>query len=373
MLFDSTLRRDLARTFGATLVVLLTIVITMLLVRTLSLAASDLVEPRDVVLVLGYTTLGQLGTILSLSLFVAIVATFGRMYRDSEMAIWFASGVDLARFVRPVLRTFWPVLVVIALLVTFAWPWVNRNSAELRDRYAQRSDLARVAPGVFQSSSDGQRVFFVERDPQDDVGVRNVFGLASKGDVDSVVSARAGRLEVDGDDRYVVLEAGQRSDVNAATGQTTLAGFDTYRALVDIRALRRVQEQPPKTMSTAELVRAPTPRNQGELAWRIGMALAAVNLTLLAIGLAHVDTRRPSSLNLIVALVGSLAYYNSINLTQSWVGSERLGLAPALLVLHGGVFLVALALLWWRDHAAVLRQRMNAGTSARPNADNAAA
>ena len=44
MLFDSTLRRDLARTFGATLVVLLTIVITMLLVRTLSLAASDIVE-----------------------------------------------------------------------------------------------------------------------------------------------------------------------------------------------------------------------------------------------------------------------------------------------------------------------------------------
>ena len=60
----------MARTFGATLVVLLTIVITMLLVRTLSLAASDIVEPKDVVLVLGYTTLGHLATILSLSLFV---------------------------------------------------------------------------------------------------------------------------------------------------------------------------------------------------------------------------------------------------------------------------------------------------------------
>jgi len=39
MLFDSTLRRDLARTFGATLVVILTIVLTMMLIRTLGMAA----------------------------------------------------------------------------------------------------------------------------------------------------------------------------------------------------------------------------------------------------------------------------------------------------------------------------------------------
>ena len=82
--------------------------------------------------------LGNLPTILSLSLFVAIVVTFGRMYRDSEMAVWFASGVGLTRFVRPVLRTGWPVLLVIGLLLVFAWPWGNRNSRELRERYEQR-------------------------------------------------------------------------------------------------------------------------------------------------------------------------------------------------------------------------------------------
>ena len=358
MLFDSTLRRELARTFGATLVVLLTIVITMMLVRTLSLAASDVVEPRDVVLVLGYTTLGQLGTILILSLFVSIVVTLGRMYRDSEMAIWFASGLDLVRFVRPVLQTFWPVLLVIVLLLAFAWPWVNRNSSELRDRYAQRSDLARVAPGVFQSSSDGRRVFFVERDPRDEVSVRNIFALSRKDSTESVVSAHSGRIDVEGDDRFLVLQSGQRSDVDRATGQTTLAGFETYRALVDIRALRRAQEPPPKTLDTAELMRNPTPRNQGELTWRLGLMLAAVNLPLLAVGLAYVNTRRPSSLNLVVALVGSLAYFNSINLTQSWVANGRFGMVHALVVLHGGVFLAALLLLWWRDHAAVLHFRV---------------
>ena len=43
MLFDSTVRRELARSFGATLVVILTIVITMMLIRTLGLAAGGAV------------------------------------------------------------------------------------------------------------------------------------------------------------------------------------------------------------------------------------------------------------------------------------------------------------------------------------------
>ena len=105
MLFDSTVRRELARGFGATLVVILTIVLTMFLIRTVGQAASGSIAPQDVVLLLGYVALGHLPTMMALSLFIAVVVTLGRMYRDSEMAIWFASGVGLSRFVRPVLRT----------------------------------------------------------------------------------------------------------------------------------------------------------------------------------------------------------------------------------------------------------------------------
>src|SRR4029079_9501683 len=105
MLFDSSVRRELARAFGATLVGILTIVLTMMLIRTIGQAAGGVVSPQDIVLLLGYVALGHLPTMLALSLFIAIVVTLGRMYRDSEMAVWFASGVGLTRFVRPVLRT----------------------------------------------------------------------------------------------------------------------------------------------------------------------------------------------------------------------------------------------------------------------------
>jgi lipopolysaccharide export system permease protein len=365
MLFDSTVRRELARAFGATLVVILTIVITMMLIRTLGQAAGGAVAPQDVVLVLGYVALGHLPTMLALSLFVSIVVTLGRMYRESEMAIWFASGIGLSRFVRPVVATCWPVLLVVLLLVMFVWPWGNRMSTELRDRYQQRSDLSRVAPGVFQTSRDGRRVFFIERDSSDGINARNVFILSQQDTVESVTSARSGRLETVGDDRFLVLERGQRNEVDLRTGAKTQSSFETYRVLVGERAARAAEARPPKATMTIELLRQPTDANLAELTWRLGLLLGAANLLLLGIGLAYTNPRRATNWNLMFALLTFLVYYNLINLSQAWVGSGRFGFGQAVFGLHGTVFALALALLWWRDNGASARRWLRRPAAAR--------
>ncbi len=351
MLFDSTLRRDLARSFGATLVVVLTIVLTITLIRTLGLAAGGKVSPQDVVLVLGFTALGYLPTILSLSLFIAAVATLTRMYRDSEMTIWFVSGASLSRFVRPMLRMAWPVLLVILLLAMMVWPWVNQRGLELKDRYERRSDLSRVAAGQFQSSADGRRVFFIERDTDDERVGRNVFVLTLQGDTEAVTTAREGRIEFEGDDRFILLERGQRNEENLVSGERTLARFESYRALVGEKLPSAIANLPATARSTLELLRQPTAAFQGELAWRIGLVLGAANLLLLAIGLSATNPRRASSWNLLLALLAFVVYFNLINLSQAWIAAGKVGMGTMLIAIHGGMFLLALALLWWRDHA----------------------
>jgi lipopolysaccharide export system permease protein len=355
MLFDTTLRRELARSFGATLVVILTIVLTMMLIRTLGQAAGGAIAPQDVVLMLGYIALGQLSTMLALSLFIAIVITLGRMYRDSEMAIWFASGVGITRFVRPVLHTSWPVLLVVGILVLVVWPWGNSMSTELRDRYEQRSDLSRVAPGVFQSSRDGSRVFFVEREGDEGVNAKNVFILSRDKGREAVTAARSGRIEARDDGRFVVLDRGQRNETDVGAGTKTQSSFQTYRLLAGERVVRKAAERPPKATRTIDLLRNPTVKNLGELTWRFGLLLGAANLMLLGIGLSATNPRRASNWNLLFALLGFVVYYNLINLTQAWVAGGRLDMGLALVLLHGGAFAAALALLWWRDHAAVAR------------------
>lgn len=349
MLFDSTLRRELARNFGATLVVILTIVLTMLLIRTLGRAAGGEIAPQEVVLFLGYIALGHLPTMLALSLFVSVVATLSRMYRESEMTIWFASGLGLTRFVRPVLKVSWPVLLVIGLLALFVWPWQNQRSVELKERFERRSDLSRVAPGQFQTSSDGKRVFFIDRDTADSHTGRNVFILGSLPDSESVTSALRGHVEFEGDDRFLLLTRGQRNDENLRTGEKTLARFESYRVQAGEKVLSGMDTLPPKARSSFDLLFDPTPRNQGQMAWRLGLLLGAANLTLLGIGLSATNPRRASNWNLLIALLAFVVYYNVINLTEAWIGGSKVGMGSALVLAHGGAFLIAIVLLWWRE------------------------
>jgi lipopolysaccharide export system permease protein len=80
--------------------------------------------------------------------------------------------------------------------------------------------------------------------------------------------------------------------------------------------VREAAGAPPKALPTLDLLREPTPRNQGELAWRFGMLLATANLLLLGLGLAATNPRRPSNWNLLFALLAFVVYFNLINLSR---------------------------------------------------------
>ena len=362
MLFDSTLRRELARNFGGTLVVLMTIVLTILFIRTLGQAAVGRIDPQDVALLLAYVALGNLPTLLAASMFIAVVATLSRMYRASEMTIWFASGVSLQRFVRPVLQTSWPVLLLIAALALFVWPWQNARTAELKEVFERRSDLSRVAPGQFQSSGDGQRTFFFEGAASDTTSGRNVLIVASRGSVEAVTTARSGRIDSTEGSRFIVLDQGQRNEQDASNGEKTLSRFTSFRSLAGEKLVDPRESLPAKARPTLQLLREASALNHGELVWRLGLILAAGNMLLLGIGMSASNPRHASNWNLLFALFGFFAYYNFINLTQAWVSAGRLGLGPALLATHGSALLMGVGLLWWREQgaggAAMARRRV---------------
>ena len=147
MLFHSSVRKELSRGFGATLVVLATVVMTMTLIRTLGQASRGRFDAADVMLIMGYTVLSYTPTLLTLSLFIAIVATLSCMFRESEMVIWFGSGQGLASVLRPLMRFAWPIFAAIGLLSLLVLPWTNLHIEELRQTYENRGDLQRIAPG----------------------------------------------------------------------------------------------------------------------------------------------------------------------------------------------------------------------------------
>lgn len=363
MLFDSSLRKELGRSFGATLVVLVTIVMTMMLIRTLGQASAGRVNPSEVMLVMGFTVLGHLPTILTLSLFVAITATLTRMYAASEMVVWFACGRGLLSFLPPLLRFAWPVLLGIGVLALVVWPWTNQQVRELRDRYQARGDIDRVAPGQFMESSGGRRVFFIDRNAASgagDQGGSNIFIATQEKGKETVTSAQRGRLETVQGERFLMLNQGQRLETTLATGETRLSEFREYGTRVDAKTLERTGQSVPRTQSTLALLREPTARNQSELSWRIGLVLAAFNCVVIALAGTRVNPRVGRSAGLVFSLFAFAAYYNLLNVGQTWIASGKVSLPALLALLHGGILAAALGWLWLRHEGLPLRGRWRA-------------
>lgn len=350
MLFDSSIRKELARSFGATLIVLVTVVMTIMLVRTLGQAARGGVAPGDVVLVMGFTVLGHLPTILSLSLFVAIVSTLSRMYRDSEMVIWFGAGQGLIGMLAPLMRFAWPITLAVGALALIVWPWANQQIDELKTRYEQRSDVDRIAPGEFQETAGGTRVFFIDKDTPDANSASKVFIASTAPDKETVTSAQSARLVVQDGKRIALLTNGERVETLLTQPGLRIAEFAEYGTRVGKSSASAPDAPSAKTTSTWTLAMSPSPDLRAELGWRLGLVFAVVNLVVLGLAVAVVQPRAGRSAGVMAALFGFMAYYNLMNVGQRWVEADRLGLPELIVYLHGGMLALGLLILLIRHN-----------------------
>ena len=341
MLFDSSIRKELARSFGATLVVLVTVVMTMMLIRTLGQAAKGTVSPSDVMLVMGFTVLAHLSTILMLSLFVAIVGTLTRMYRDSEMVIWFASGRGLASLYRPLLRFAWPVLLIICVLSTVVWPWSNQQVLQLREQFEQRSDIDRIAPGEFQESSNGQRVFFIDKESISSESASNVFIVDNSRGKEVVTSAKRAELRVENGYKVVVLHDGQRMETKPDNAGLRLSQFEEYSLRLRESGASGDLALAAKAKPTMQLLPSSANEDRAEIGWRLSLPLAALNFVLMALAITTANPRAGKSTSLVIALLAFVAYYNLMTVGQSWVASGKLNMPGFVLGLHGTVAVIA--------------------------------
>jgi lipopolysaccharide export system permease protein len=351
MLFHSSIRKELARSFGATLLVLFTIVLTMLLIRTLGLASKGSVNPQEIMLVLGYSVLGRMPTILTLALFISIVSTLSRLYRDSEMIVWLASGRSLGGFLNPIVRFAWPVLLVISLMVFFAWPWSNQQIDDLRGRFENRGDLERVAPGQFQESSSGRRVIFIDKDTADGTEGRNIFIASTEDDGREIItSARSGRIVWENGQQILMLNNGQRLETSADGSSLRVSEFESYGTVIGVQNPAERGAKSAKTLPTWTLLSDPNPAHLAELGWRLGMGLIAVNFVLIALATSAGNPRAGRSGNLFFTLFAFVFYYNLLNMGQNWVASGLIGLGSYLFLLHGLAFVLTALLLAKRHH-----------------------
>ena len=159
-----------------------------------------------------------------------------------------------------------------------------------------------------------------------------------------VVAAAQGHTEAAANgDRFLVLEHGRRYEGTPGSADYRVMEFDRYGVRVETRESRGI-EPTQKNMTVMELVSQPTPANLGELLWRVGIPLSALNLALLAIPLSFVNPRAGRTNNLVFALLTFMVYSNLVSVSQAWVSQGKLPFEIGLWAVHVVMFVGLLVL-----------------------------
>jgi lipopolysaccharide export system permease protein len=357
MLYRRALTREMGLATGATLTVLVAIALVILFIRLLGDVARGELANEAVFAFLGFSLLYFLPVLMTIALFAGVLMPLSRMWRDSEMVIWFNAGLSLTQWIRPVMAFAVPFALVILLLTLVLNPWVQNKRSEYRQDLQSRSDSTLIVPGLFAEAGGGERVYYVDSlNPLTGV-VRNVF-MQSRldGKLGLVVAKEGNYTQLEDGSRYLVFHEGRRYEGIPGQLDYRIVRFTRYWMRLD-----PADAQPRQTnirqVSPAELVGDASPAARAELLWRLGVPLSALVLAAMAIPLSFVNTRARRSYGMIVALLLYFIYNNMVSLAQAWVGQGRLDPWLGMAAPHVVMLLAAAALFRLRTRGWTFRRR----------------
>ncbi len=349
-IFKKSLSHELISSAGGVFVILVGIIIAQRAGNLIRLAARGILPNDAINTLLGFSMVRYMPMILSLTIFLAVLLTLTRWHRDSEMVVWFSSGLGLNKWIKPILTFAVPVIVAISLLSFWVMPWAVEKVEDYRVQLKSRDDLSSINPGVFKESRNGERIYFIES--FDELGnvVKNIFVQTTQHQKTGVIVASQGSREKaqNGDD-FLVMEKGRRYEAKPNSAEVSTTEFERYAIRVETKEVAR-EPNDADAKSTEELLSTTSSADKAELQWRLAIPISALILVLLAIPLSFVDPRAGRSLNLIFALMIYVIYNNILSIFQAWITQGRLNANIGLWPVHAFFALMVFYMFYRRNH-----------------------
>lgn len=308
-------------------------------------AAGDL--PADVIFTLiALKSVNYLVLLAPAALYLAVVFTVGRLYRDNEMAVLAACGVGPAQLYRPLLLAAVPLALGLAFMSLYVAPKTAALGYEIRDRAEREAETGILYAGRFQESREGERVFYVEEVSRDRRHMHNVFVHARMKDRFGVVASERAYQYTDPEtgDRYVVLVDGYRYEGVPGGADFRIIRFEKHAVRVQARDAGAVRSKR-DAVPTAELWASGRPGDMAELQWRFSVPVSTLLLAMLALPLGKTPPRQGRYGKLLAAVLVYIVYANLLVMCEVWLEKGILPAALGMWWVHGALIVLTGVLL----------------------------
>ncbi len=344
-IIDRYLARELAGSFASVSVVLLLVTVGGVLADVLNKIARGKVPAQLLLAQVGLRSVEALGILLPLALFIAVLLAYGRLYRDSEIAVLAASGFDARRLAKPLAWLATPVAILLAAIAFWLGPLALRT-ADALVADANRSLLViGMEPGRFVELPGGQGVVYVASMSPDGSKFERLFVHTERRERVDIVTAANGELYQDREgERFLGLNDGFR--VEGEIGKPNFRTMRFARNDIGLPDAESARDRRAETRSTFESLRASeTPRDHAELHWRLGLPISALVLALLALPLARGQPREPRYGKAAIAVLAYVIYANLLALGRGWLADGTVPAAAGLWWIHASAIVIALYLV----------------------------
>jgi lipopolysaccharide export system permease protein len=338
--------KEVFTTLMGVMVVLLLIALSAQLVGLFSQVTSGALNVDTVMLVFGLKTITILVFIIPLSLFLAILLAFGRLYRESEMVAIAACGTGPAYVLRSVLGLALIVAVIQAVLSMQLAPWAEAQIQRLSVAAQNSTDIQGIIAGRFKEMSEGVGVVYVEELNDSKDRMQNVFVEQQRDQGQSIVSASSGYQYLDkkNGDRFMVLQDGYRYEGEPGKDNYTVIQFEKHGIRIRKKEAKVIHRRN-YTIATTELWRDSKPSYIAELQWRISSVLMCLVLAVLAVPLSVSSHRRSNYGKLAVAIALYVVFTNLLTVSRDMVHKEQISPYLGLWWVHLVMIALAVALL----------------------------
>ncbi len=313
----------------------------------MSQAAEGLLQTQTILKLIGLNTLVAMEVLLPTALYLSIVSSLGRLYRDSEMAALSASGIGEPRILVSILKLAVVVASLVAVISIFGRPWAYQLSYKLEQEAVEEFDINRIEPGKFLELQNQTYVLFAQGVDRKASRLTNVFMESDEPGRSRVIYAKSASLPT-------VESTGARA-VEFLNGYGYLLDQSGARDIVlKFKSLTLHLQEDPKTearrrkaIATETLARSDRPKDIAEFQWRLSTPVATLVLAMLAVPLSRSAPRQNRYARFVIAIGVYIALFNLASMARNWLEQGKIGAFPGLWWVYGLALLLFSALFFW--------------------------
>ena len=351
MIINKSFITEVLRTALAVTFVIVSIFLVMRVMGFLSQAAEGLIPVAGVFSLVVLKMVSYLDVMMPLMFYIALIMVLNRWYSDQEMAVLASAGIGITHFLKPAGVLILILGGVVAFFSFYLTPLSLAKGYTLEQGYRHSNEVSGVVTGKFVEAKDGNGVYFVEKYNDNTGNYENVFVYRAAFEREGVVVAQTAYRTEDEktQDQFLVLVNGTRYEGNPGSPEYRVIDFETYALRIEPKNRLNVY-LPIRARSNSELRNSDKASFRSEWYWRVAKIFTLPILTIFALALSHVDSRKGKSTGMVLAFIVYLTYTNLLGYTVALIKNGDVSSGMPLWLVHGSYLLLAIYCLYRRNY-----------------------